>query len=114
MKNLRYKGYLGSIEYSEEDECLYGKVLGMSGDCITYEGETIKELKEDFEGAIDYYLASCKAREIEPKQPFSGHINIRIPREVHARIAALAQQTGTTINGYIRNALENQLKCSHE
>ena len=37
------------MEYGEEDNCLFGKVLGLKKDCITYEGETISELKSDFE-----------------------------------------------------------------
>ena len=55
MGQLKYKGYAGSVEYNEEDNCLFGKVLGLKKDCITYEGETISELKSDFEGAIDDY-----------------------------------------------------------
>ena len=38
MGFLKYKGYTGSVEYSEEDNCLYGKVQGMSKHAITYEG----------------------------------------------------------------------------
>lgn len=56
MKYLKYKGYTGSVEYSEEDDCLYGKVQGMSNDAITYEGKDVNELKKDFEGAIDDYI----------------------------------------------------------
>ena len=26
MGYLKYKGYTGSVEYSEEDKCLFGKV----------------------------------------------------------------------------------------
>ena len=29
MKNLEYKGYTGTIEYSNEDGLLFGKVLGI-------------------------------------------------------------------------------------
>lgn len=52
MGQLKYKGYVGSVEYSEEDGCLYGKVQGMRKDCITYEGYDVNELRRDFEGAI--------------------------------------------------------------
>lgn len=52
MGQLKYKGYAGSVEYNEEDNCLFGKVLGLKKDCITYEGETISELKSDFEGLL--------------------------------------------------------------
>ena len=41
MNRLEYKGYYGSIEYSAEDSCLYGKVLGMPKDLISYEGNTL-------------------------------------------------------------------------
>lgn len=61
MGLLKYKGYTGSVDYNEEDNCLYGKVLGMSKDMITYEGQDVNELRKDFEGAIDDYLALCKA-----------------------------------------------------
>ena len=68
MERLEYNGYSGSIEYSESDKCLYGKVIGIDkGTCITYEGNTASELYEDFKGAIDDYLEYCKEREIEPK-----------------------------------------------
>lgn len=113
MGNLKYKGYIGSVEYSEDDNCLFGKVLGMSKDFITYEGETIAELKADFEGAVDDYLASCQARGVEPRKAFSGSLNIRISPDIHSRIAMLAQEAGTTINGYIKSALESQLKVAH-
>ena len=49
MSLLNYKGYTGSVEFSQEDNCLYGKVLGMKKDCISYEGETVSELVSDFE-----------------------------------------------------------------
>lgn len=112
MGNLKYKGYIGSVEYSEEDNCLFGKVLGMSKDCITYEGETIIELKSDFEGAVDDYIASCIARGVEPRKAFSGSLNIRISPDIHSRIAMLAQDAGITINGYIKNTLEKHLKLA--
>ncbi|MDR0954046.1 MAG: hypothetical protein LBM20_01525 [Rikenellaceae bacterium] len=58
MGNLKYKGYIGSVDYSEEDNILFGKVLGMNKDAITYEGATIEELKADFEEGVDHYLES--------------------------------------------------------
>ena len=42
MSTMNYKGYIGSIEASEEDNCLFGKVLDLPSDtAITYEGETV-------------------------------------------------------------------------
>ena len=57
---MEYKGYLGSVEFSEADGVFFGKVLGIRA-LISYEGTTAKELVEDFHGAVDYYLALCAA-----------------------------------------------------
>lgn len=47
MDYLEYKGYKGSVEQaSKADNCLCGKVLGMSKDLILYEGNTIDELRK--------------------------------------------------------------------
>ncbi len=66
MGTMKYKGYTGSVDFSDEDNCLYGEVLGMSKDKITYEGTNVDELRKDFEGAVDDYIANCKADGIEP------------------------------------------------
>jgi predicted HicB family RNase H-like nuclease len=111
MGHLKYKEYLGSVEYSEEDNCLFGKVLGLTkGTSIIYEGDTIKELTADFKEGIDSYLESCERRGIKPKKAFSGSLNIRISSEIHGKIALIAEQTGTSINSVIRDVLEKQLK----
>lgn len=57
---IQYKGYVGSVEFSEEDGIFYGKVMGIRS-LISYEGESAKELLDDFHGAIDDYLETCKA-----------------------------------------------------
>lgn len=57
---IQYKGYVGSIEFSEEDELFFGKVLGIRS-LISYEGENAQELLKDFHEAIDTYLEVCEA-----------------------------------------------------
>ena len=64
-------------------------------------------LRRSFEGAIDDYLALCKANGKTPRVPYSGNLNIRITPEIHSRIAMMAMQAGTTINGFIRDKLAN-------
>ena len=94
MDYLEYKGYKGSVEYSKADNCLFGKVLGMSKDLILYEGNTIDELKADFEAGIDNYIAGCVADGIEPRKPYSGTLNIRISPEIHSRSPCLRRKLG--------------------
>lgn len=112
MNTLKYKGYIGTVNYSEEDEIFFGKVEGING-LVNFEGESVKELKTAFMEAIDDYLTYCETEGISPNKKYSGVLNIRISPMIHSRIAMLAQETGTTINGYIKQALENQLKIAH-
>lgn len=112
MGQLKYKGYTGSVEYSEEDNCLFGKVQGLSGTLISYEGTTIDEIRSDFEGAVDDYLASCEQRGISPAKPYSGKLVLRMPSELHGRVAAAAAAAGTTINEFINKAISNEMKHS--
>ena len=109
MDYLEYKGYKGSVEYSKEDDCLVGKVIGMHKDLIVYEGNTLKELRKDFEDAVDSYIDGCLAEGIEPRKPFSGKLIVRMPSELHGRIAIAAASTGTTINDFITNAVASEL-----
>ena len=55
---IQYKGYVGSVEFSEEDGIFYGKVMGVRS-LISYEGENEKELLSDFHNAVDDYLKTC-------------------------------------------------------
>lgn len=59
---IQYKGYVGSVEFSEEDSVFYGKVMGISS-LISYEGENEKMLLNDFHAAVDDYLEFCKDAE---------------------------------------------------
>ncbi len=54
-KTVEYKGYIGSIEYSESDKVFFGKVQGIKS-LISYEGNNIDELTQDFHEAVDAYL----------------------------------------------------------
>lgn len=110
MDFLEYKGYKGSVEYSKEDNCLFGKVQGISKDLIVYEGQTLDELRKDFEDGVDNYLAGCIADGVEPAKPYSGRLNLRMPSELHSRVAAFVMASGTTINDFINRAIKNELK----
>ena len=68
-KYLKYKGYTGSVETSEEDDVYFGRVQDLKHAIISYEGKTIKELEKDFHEAIDFYLDSMKEDGEQPEKP---------------------------------------------
>lgn len=113
MGNLRYKGYTGSVEYNEEDNCLFGKVQGLGHKVLlSYEGTSLEEIRNDFEETVDMYLESCKERGVEPIKPYSGKLIVRMPSELHSRMAGFASATGMTINDFINRAVTNELTHS--
>jgi len=105
MKNtLEYKGYVGSLEFSEEDSLLFGKVLGIRS-LISYEGESAKELLEDFHQAVDDYLSLCEETGTEPEKPFKGSFNIRISSELHKRLFIEAASRNMSLNSLVAEKL---------
>lgn len=108
MKYLEYKGYTGSIEYSREDDLLYGKVLGIRG-LISYEGERGKSLEQDFRNAIDTYLADCKVEGKTPEKPFKGSFNVRISATLHQKAALLAMEAKTSLNNFVAEAIRSRV-----
>ena len=79
---FQHKGYLGSVELSMEDEVLHGKLLYIN-DLVTYEGDTIPELKTAFIESVEDYISFCEKNGKSPEKPFKGSFNIRIPPELH-------------------------------
>lgn len=62
---LTYKGYIGSVSFSEKDNVFFGKIEGINGH-VNFECESVKELTGAFHNAVDDYLEYCKEEGIEP------------------------------------------------
>jgi len=108
MNTMTYKGYLGSVAYSDKDKVFFGKIEGING-LVNFEGESVKELTTAFHEAVDDYLAYCEAEGIEPEKCYTGVLNVRLTPAIHRQIAMLAIQAGVSINAYIRDALEEKV-----
>lgn len=108
MNTMKYKDFIGSVEFSEEDEVFYGKIEGINA-LVNFEGESVKELREAFQEAVEDYLVFCNEEGIVPHKSYSGALNVRLTPEIHSRVAFLAKQAGVSINSFIRKAIENQI-----
>ena len=105
-KPMQYKGYVAKIEYSEEDGCFIGHIIGIR-DIITFEGMSVDEIREDFHKAVDFYLETCAKRREEPNKPYSGKVFLRMTPQLHAHIAAQARAVGKSLNQYAIDVLAN-------
>ena len=104
MNTLTYQGYTASVGFDERDNLFVGRVLGVR-DIIGFHGETVAELRADFEAAIDFMLQDCQARGIAPEKPASGKLMLRIPPEVHGAALVAAQAAGTSLNQWAAKVL---------
>ena len=105
MKNtMEYKGYVGNVEFSEEDEVFFGKVIGIRS-LISYEGATARELIKDFHDAVDDYLALCETEGREPEKAYKGSFNIRISPELHKQAVRCAESNQMSLNSFVEKAL---------
>lgn len=102
---IQYKGYVGSVEFSEDDGLFYGRVLGIRS-LISYEGESAKELIDDFHGAVDDYLAVCEAEGKSPEVAYKGSFNVRISPELHKKLVIYATAHNISLNSYIEDTLK--------
>ncbi len=101
---LSYKNYTGTVEFSREDRCLFGKVIGIKS-LLSYEGNSIQELEEDFQNVIDEYLQDCEERNVSPEQPYKGSFNVRISPDLHRSISIYAFERGKSLNATVEEAL---------
>ena len=101
---MTYNGYAARIEYSEEDGCFIGRIAGIR-DVIGFHAESVKELRAAFEEAVDDYLATCEKAGRAPQKPYSGKLMLRVPSEVHARAAMMAEAHGMSLNQWAAEVL---------
>jgi predicted HicB family RNase H-like nuclease len=67
---LKYKDFYGSVEYSDDDECFFGKIVGIS-DLVTFEGDSIASLQNAFTEAVEDYIVLCREADKEPQKSLS-------------------------------------------
>ena len=105
---MEYKGYVGSVEFSEEDALFYGKVLGIRA-LISYEGTNAAELVADFHGAVDDYLELCAQSGTEPEKAYKGSFNVRISPELHKPAVLAAMSHNMSLNSFVETSIQQAL-----
>lgn len=102
---LEHKGYLGTVEYSSDDELLFGKVQFVDS-LLAYDGKSADEIKQAFEDVVDSYLEFCIEVGKSPEKPCSGTFNVRVGSLLHKKIAKEAFLENLNLNEFVIKALE--------
>jgi len=110
---LSYKGFYGSVNFSAADDVFYGKVEGVQ-DLVSFEGATVKELRQEFQKAVEDYISFCKKNGNPIQKSLMGSFNIRIKPDTHQRAALAALQKNISLNQLVQQAIERELSLVDE
>jgi predicted HicB family RNase H-like nuclease len=110
---LKYKGYFGTVEFSFEDSCIWGKIQFIN-DVVTYESNNADNIQDQFESAVDEYLETCLEFGKEPDKTLSGTFNIRIGSELHKKALVRSKSDGITLNEVIKISVDQYVNSSTE
>jgi predicted HicB family RNase H-like nuclease len=103
MNQLHYKGYIGSVCFSEEDSIFHGKIIGINAS-ISFEGESVKGLTDDFRNAVDEYLEFCQESHTQPEK---SNFFVEISSEAYNQAFLCSRQNGIPINAFIENMIKS-------
>ena len=102
---MEYKGYIGKVEFDEEAGIIHGEVIN-TRDVITFQGDSVAEVKKAFHKSVDDYLEFCKTRGETPDKPFSGQFVTRIPPDLHRQVNVAALLSGKSLNAWVVEQLQ--------
>ncbi len=105
MNTMTHRGYTARVEFDERDNLFAGRILG-TRTMISFHGETVEELRAEFEVAVEDYVNDCKERGVRPEKPASGKILLRVPPEVHGAALVAAQAAGKSLNQWATEVLQ--------
>jgi predicted HicB family RNase H-like nuclease len=111
MNTMTLDGYNAKIEYDAELDLFRGEILGLNGGADFY-GKNPKELRSEFKKSLQIFLEVCREKGIEPRRNYSGKFNLRIPPELHERLAIAAQAEGKSINALAQEALQQRVAAA--
>ena len=91
-ETMEYKGYTALIQYSVEDGCFIGKVVGIS-DQIIFDAPSLDEIRKTFEADVDSYLQYCRKKGRKPNTPVSEIVEPVSPL-LYAKASRQAEDEG--------------------
>ena len=106
---LTYKGFVGSVSFSAEDDVFFGKVEGIN-DLITFEAKSVSELKNAFHYVIDEHIKDCENENAPVEKSYKGSFNLRLTPDLHRRAFIMAKSQGRTLNAFVRESIERRLE----
>ena len=104
---MTYKGYIAKIEYSDKDECLIGRISNIQHP-VTFCGDSVKEIRQAFEKAVDAYLDGCARRKEDPEKPSERRTIVRVSPALHSVLALVAGRENKSVNTWLAEVVNRK------
>jgi predicted HicB family RNase H-like nuclease len=106
---LRWRDFIGSVHFSAEDDCFFGKIEGID-DLVAFEGRDVDELKRAFREAVEDYIGLCRRAGRPLFKSYNGTFNIRMTAELHRKAARKSALLGISLNQLVQRAVEKEVQ----
>ncbi len=106
---MQHKNYFCQVAYSNVNNCLTGKVLGMNS-LPAFTAKTVDEMKDAFRRVIDDYLLSCADKGVSPARAFTGNFTVRTTPAIHEALTLYAVSQGTVLAQVMQSAISEYLE----
>lgn len=106
MSTMRHGDYIATVEYDLDINMFHGRIVNIR-DVVTFYGESVDDLKREFEVSLRTYLVFCREKGVEPVEPFSGNLNLRLGPKRHSRVAAVSAAADRSINAWLLGIIDS-------
>ena len=108
-QNIKPEHYSYNVAWSEEDGIFIGRVAEFPS--LAAHGDSQEKALREIRTVVGYVLEDL-AEEGAPipvplgKRHFSGKLNLRMPKDLHRRLAVESEMQGVSLNALINSKLE--------
>ena len=106
---MEFHGYRAAVTFDDDAGIFHGEVIDTL-DVITFQGESVMELRQAFADSVDGYLTVCAERGRTPDKPFSGRIPLRVSPALHRAATAAARTEGKSLNAWLAETVERAVQ----
>jgi predicted HicB family RNase H-like nuclease len=66
-------------------------------------------LRKEGEISLRVFLDMCAEDSVDPRKDYSGKFNIRIPKQLHKKLAQAAAASGKSLNNQVADILDENI-----
>ncbi|MDP3977600.1 MAG: type II toxin-antitoxin system HicB family antitoxin [Pseudomonas sp.] len=105
-------GHRAVIQFDPELGMFRGEFINLNGGADFY-ADSVAALKQEGATSLRVFLEVCAEKGIEPLKHYSGKFQLRLPEDLHAEVAETAASLGVSLNQFVQQVLENEVKILH-